>query len=118
MCKLIIWIGGKPLLNGYRIRDFHWTAAHNCYIYEGKEIDEADFNAKYEKAARNHLDLHPKVRVVAKSAPEAVKAVPTVSTISASREITLEEAEAIVAQLAPERLKKRAGRPPRMMEVA
>lgn len=118
MAKLIIWIGGKPIINGYRIRDFHWNVAHACYIYEGVEIEDAKFNEKFEKAYRNHADLHPKVKVVATSKPEVQKpAPPPIATISAAKEITLEDAVAVVAQLAPERLKKMPGRP-RMMEVA
>ena len=129
MAKLIIWVGGKPLINGYKIREFLWSVAHNCYIYEGREINEADFNAKFEKAHRNNADLHPQVKVVEFSAEvPKVSVQPVKSTESATgtiaktvefdREITLEEAEEVVARLAPDRLKKRPGRPPRVMEVA
>jgi hypothetical protein len=117
MSKLIIWIGGKPLLNGYRIRDFHWAVAHNCYIYEGKELDESEFNVAFEKAFRNNMDLHPKVKVVGMIAPPA-KPVAPVAHISASKEITLDQAVAVVAELAPDKLKRPLGRPAKVLEVA
>ncbi len=113
MAKLIIWVGGKPLLNGYRIREFSWSVAHNCYIYEGRELAETEFNEKVEKAFRNNFDLHPKVKIVTFS--EAPNHTATAQSVG---DITLEQAEAVMAELAPDRLKKKAGRPPRMMEVA
>lgn len=113
MAKLIIWVGGKPLLNGYRIREFSWSVAHNCYIYEGREIEEFEFNEKFEKAMRNNFDLHPKVKIVAFSEATKHEEKPQFHG-----DISLEQAEAVMAELAPDRLKKKAGRPPRMMEVA
>lgn len=132
MSKLIIWVSGKPTLNGYKRRDFVWSLAHNAFIYEGRELDESEFNEKCEKAFRNNEDLHPRVKLVKFSAgtvtqvePQPEKTTATVSTapiatITASREITLAEAEAVMKRLAPQRLKKPMGRPPkvRTMEVA
>ena len=118
MAKLIIWVGGKPLLHGYKIREFHWAEKHGCFIYEGRELSDVEFNAKFERAWRNNSDLQPKVRVVETSPEVAQPEIALTTNAYAPREITLEEAEAVVAALAPDRLKKKAGRPPHMMEVA
>lgn len=127
MSKLIIWVGGRPSLNGYRIREFQWVPAHACYVYGGAAINAADFNAAYEKALKTNSDLHPKVRVVeAGDAPqiapapaETKTAVLNVATVAVKREPTVEEAEAVMIRLAPERLKKKPGPArPAVMEVA
>lgn len=112
--KLIIWIAGKPLLNGHKQREFIWDASHGCYIYGGKEIDAADFNDIYEKAVRNNSDMSPRVRVVGISV--TVRAQPPIetpppapiTTISA-REITADEAEEVLQRERPDRLKKKTG---------
>lgn len=64
MFKLIIWIPGRPTMNGLKRRAFLWSTAHRCYVYEGAEIDPADFNAKYEKAVKNIPNVKPGVRVI------------------------------------------------------
>lgn len=122
MSKLIIWVGGKPLLHGYKVREFKWSAGHGCYIYGGAEIEDRDFNAVYEKCLKNNADLGPRVKVVSTGAvmvafvpkpePSPARADPP-----QAHEITLAEAEAVVARLAPERLRRRGPRP-LVMEVA
>ncbi len=128
MSKLIIYVGGKPLINGYSRRDFHWSEAHRCYIWGGKELNDSEFNVAYEQAIKNHADLVPRVRVISLTVEpavvvklETVTAVEPVATISVAREISLDDAIAVVARLAPERLKKLtrpAAAPTRVMEVA
>ena len=124
MSKLIIYVGGKPAINGFKRREFVWSDAHKCFIYGGTEIDERDFNAKCEKAFRNNQDLNPQVKVVAFSDEPTITVqppsppMPDVTTITVAREISLAEAESVVARLAPDRLKKTPGRKPRIMEVA
>jgi len=78
--KLIIYLGGKPSMNGIRRRDFLWNKTHNCYVYGGGEIAPDDFNAKYELARKNAGELlkaQMRVRVVY-SVPVAVPVVPVV----------------------------------------
>lgn len=124
MSKLIIYVGGKPSINGFRRREFIWSDAHKCFIYEGVEIDERDFNAKVEKAFRNNQDLNPRVKIVQFSDDPIITiqppmpVMPDVTTITAARVFSLAEAESVMARLAPDRLKKTPGRKPRIMEVA
>jgi hypothetical protein len=125
--KLIIYVGGKPLLNGHKQREFIWVPAYGCYLYEGQEIPASEFNVKYEKAMRNNADMNPRVKVVSDSpcsvscscAPLAITtATPppysvTVVPTPVERVITAEEAEAVLQRLAPERLKKKTGPKPK-----
>lgn len=125
---LIIYVTGKPLLHGHRRREFAWSPPHGVYLYDGKEFAPSEFNEAYERCMRNNSDMNPRVRVVAGSVPAARKPDGPVVAVGvvpapppAPRAITLEEAEAVVARLAPERLKKKTGpRPPNMatLEVA
>jgi hypothetical protein len=123
---LIIYITGKPNLHGHKRREFVWSEAHGLYLYEGKELAADAFNAAYERCMRNNADMNPRVRVVVGSVPAAAPASPVVKVAIVPappqpRAITLEEAEATMARLAPERLKKKTGpRPPNMatLEVA
>lgn len=120
MAKLIIYVSGKPLMNGYKVREFQWSEVHRCYLYEGRELDAAEFNEKWEKAYRNNGDLLPRVRVTdagnpptpapANPAPEPVAAPPPEPV--PVPEPTLDEAIAIVQRLAPDRLKSKPGRKP------
>jgi hypothetical protein len=120
MCKLIIYITGKPLLNGYRRREFVWSEPHACYLYENTEFLPAEFNAKYEKAVRNNADLNPRVRVIEGDEVKApVIPMAPVSTLSTAREISADEAEEVLMRLRPDRLKKKTGpKPEGAMEVA
>ena len=103
MAKLIIYVSGQPSLNGYRIREFKWSEPHRKYIYLGQEIEENEFNALMEKAARNNADLHPKVMVIPQ--PELTD------------EQKVEQAEKVIEAIHPERLRKKTGARA-MMEVA
>ncbi len=115
MSRLIIYVSGKPLLHGHKRREFLWSPAHKCYLYGGKEIEAAEFNAIYEKAMRTNADMNPRVLVT--NADASAAPIAPVATIAA-HEITTEEAEAVLARLAPERLKKKTGPKPRVLEVA
>lgn len=113
--KLIIWIAGKPLLNGYKQREFTWNALYSCYIYEGREIDASDFNEVYAKAMKHNSDMNPRVRVVKVSAPARIES-PVQAVVHIAPPTTPEEelqaAEAVIMRLAPERLKKKTGPKP------
>lgn len=112
MSKLIIHVPGRPNLNGFRIREFVWSEAHKKHIYLGRELGLDEFNVLFDKAWKNNADLMPKAMVVGAAAP-ALPVVPVataIATITASREITADEAEAVLARLRPERLKQKPGR--------
>jgi hypothetical protein len=119
MTKLIIWVSGRPSLNGYRIREFIWSESHKRFIYEGKEFAPEEFNAKFEKAFQNNQDLMPRAMVasVGPVSQVVVKTTPPPSP-AAPRVFTLDEALEIVQRDAPERLKKKPGPKTEVMEVA
>ncbi len=110
MAKLILYVNGKPLLHGFHRHEFKWSQPLGCYIYEGKTLTESEFNAIADKVLRGYPDMNPSARIVEMS--PTVPAVAPVSTISASREITVDEAEAVLKRLAPEMLKMKPGRKP------
>ncbi len=116
--KLIIFITGKPTLHGHKRREFHWSPAHGCYLYEGSEIKPSEFNAKYEKAMKTNSDLLPRVKVIDASAESAA---PISDKTPAGETFAIEEqlnqAEAVINRYAPERLKKRQGAKPQAIEV-
>ena len=111
MSKLIIYLGGKPIVRGYKIRDFAWSEDHHLYLYMGKEYAPDEFNAAYAQAMKNHSDLGPLVKVVGSApvAPVVPLAPPPivspVATIAPAGEVTVEMAEAVLFRLAPHRLK-------------
>lgn len=119
MSKLIIWVAGRFNLHGHKRGKFILSPAHgNIYIFEGKEFAPEEFNAKYAEAMKVGASMSPQVRVVGVGVPADV---PPVATITAAHEITAEEAEAVIARLAPGRLKKRTGPKPKeaaALEVA
>ena len=97
-------------MSGYRQREFHWSEVHRCFIYEGKEFSPAEFNAKFDKAIKNNVDFNVRVKVV--DASESAAPVVAAPPPPAPREITLDEAEAVIQRLAPDRLKQKPGRKP------
>jgi hypothetical protein len=122
--KLIIWIPGKPLLNGHKQREFLWSESHRCYVYGGTEIAAEDFNSIYEKAVRNNLDMNPRVRVIAIDAEKPIAQdappIPPISMQEITPDEAADQAEEILARLRPDRLKKKTGPKEKtaVMEVA
>lgn len=86
---LIIYVSGKPSLNGFRIREFKWSEKHRKHIYLGSELPPERFNAYFEKAWRNNADLTPRVMVVPDES-EATKPAPA-ETPAPSKEEPEEE---------------------------
>lgn len=112
MSKIVIYLTGKPRSNGYQIREFKWVESLGLYLYDGREFAPAEFNAAFDKALKTNADLHFRVKFTDTAegdAPEAVA--PT------AHEVTLEEAEAVVARLAPHRLKKKTGPKAELVEM-
>ena len=107
MAKFIAYVRGKPLLNGFKRRDFHWNEDFRCYIYQGKIYGEEQFNEIIEIVQRQHYDMNPSFRLVemtprAPSAPSA----PIEDLDAAPVPITEEAAIAALQRLAPHRLRK------------
>lgn len=107
MSKLIIWVPGKIIQYGYRRRTFQWSPAHNCYIYQGKEFTEREFNGVVDQAMKDGADMHVSVKVVQFNEEPAPRAA-----------ITAQEAENVLRKLAPERLKLKPGPKPQLVEIA
>jgi hypothetical protein len=105
MPRLIIYLSGRPLTKGYKQGPFVWSETHQCYLYQGKEFQLHEFNGVATKALRDYADFGPSVRVVGLDEKPAQK--PT-----AVQKVTVDEAEAVLRELAPEMLKKKTGRKP------
>lgn len=118
MAKLIIYMGGKPLIYGYKRHEFIWSEKHKCFIFENREFDEKDFNAVIQKAMTMRPNFHPYVKIVEFSETATVAEPPPPappaprSDPHARRAITVEEAVMVLDQLAPDLLKKKSGRKP------
>ena len=63
MAKLIICCAGRPALNGHKRRTFLWNVEHNCFVHEGRELTEAEFNAQSELVFKKNRDLFPYAKV-------------------------------------------------------
>lgn len=63
MAKLIICCAGRPALNGHKRRTFLWSVEHNCFVHEGRELTEAEFNAQAELVFKKNRDLFPYAKV-------------------------------------------------------
>lgn len=110
--KLIIYCGGNPVTHGHKRGEFLWSEIHQCYIWQGREYDESEFNSVVVKAMTDYRKyLQPLVKVL-----DAVPLAPPVVTISA-REITPEMAVEVLARLAPDRLKAKPGPKPKIQQA-
>lgn len=101
--KLIIACLGRPATNGHKRRMFQWNPTFNCYVFENREMEPEELNRIIEGVCKKHSDLRPFVKVTQISEAAAHEPVVTLTT---AREVGLDEAIAVVARLAPERLKK------------
>ncbi len=122
MSKIIIYIDGRPLVQGFVQREFRWSDAHGCYLYESREYELAEFNAVYAECIRRNSDLAVRVRVLVSEPVVSVTvcaapAVPVPPPISVTREITVEEAEAVMLKFAPHRVRAKTGPKPKAVEV-
>lgn len=117
MAKFIIYINGRPIVQGYKIFEFLWDEALQIYVYQGKQITEDEFDDVVLKVfgSQHYRRLFPFIKCIEKSSVAPVVVAPPVeppapiSTITTSREITLDEAEAVIQRLAPNLLKKKPG---------
>ena len=50
-------------MNGHKRRTFMWSAEHNCFIHEGRELSETELNAQVEGVCKKNWDLRPFVKV-------------------------------------------------------
>lgn len=141
--KLIICCSGRPALNGHKRRSFLWSAQYNCFVHEGRVLDEKDFNAVAEAVFKKNQDLRPGVRVVQFSDAAPVLAPDTAARIAEleaklaaapadlsarvteleaqlaapTADITLEAVLEVVSRLAPHKLKGQPGKKPAAVAV-
>lgn len=105
MAKLIICVtSGKPHIYGFKRLDFIWSETHKCYIFQGKEFEEKEFNAVADRALRNYQDMLPTVRVISEPAKAPEPEIPADDL----RPITVEEATLVLQREAPHLLHKEA----------
>ena len=102
MAKLIIYVEGNPHFQGVKRGDYLWVAEHKCYLWKGKVLEEREVEAEFKKAAAHFPKiLRPLVKFVEFS-PE-------------TPEITVAQAEAVMEQYAPHRLKGKPGPKPQLI---
>ena len=108
MSKFIVFVRGYPLVNGYKQWHFFWDQELAVYVYKSKRFGPEEFNDVYAEAMAPYqrLGLKPEVKCIDS---DGVAAPAPITTISVAKEVTLEEAEAVVQRLAPHRLKKKPG---------
>jgi hypothetical protein len=105
MTRLIIWVGGRTMVHGFKRRGYLWSETHRCYIYLGRELTDREFNGVIDKALREGEGMYPSVKIVSFSEEKSM-----------APDVTAQQAEEIMQRLAPERLKKKPG-PKQLMEV-
>lgn len=128
--KLIICCSGRPALNGHKRRLFQWNPEYNCFVYENKLFDEAEFNAVIEEVMKKNNDLRPYVKVAVLSDGAEPAAAPSGDYAALETKykalqarvgvpVTAAEAEEVLLRLAPHRLKAKPGRKaePALQEV-
>lgn len=116
--SLLIYITGKPLIHGYKRREFLWSQAHNLYLFQGKEWSPKEFNDAWAAAMRRNEDLRPMVKVLTSDTANTSPPADASGLLLGRRPPTLDEALEVVKREAPEKLKKPAGRPPKAMAEA
>lgn len=114
--RLIIYVTGTPNIHGHKRREFHWNPERKLYLFEGKEIEDVDFNAKFEVAMKRHYDMNPRVQVVSTGGVSKVieRVVVKTETLAPPPTMTIESAVETLERLAPEKLvapPRKRGRP-------
>jgi hypothetical protein len=112
--KFIIYLDGNPFVQGYTRFEFKWSQSHGAYLWEGREIDEKEFNSVAKVALTRYASMkwHPMVKIVSGiDEPAATAVLPP----SVGREITVDEALDVMERLAPHRLKKKTGPKPELV---
>lgn len=64
MPRLIIAIQKKVNLHGHNVRNFRFDANHGLHIWDGRELELAEFNAISRKVFHEHGGLYPFALVV------------------------------------------------------
>jgi hypothetical protein len=135
--SLIICCAGRPAINGPKRRTFLWVDKYGCFVHEGREMDETEFNTCVQSVMLRNKDLKCFAKVVSSDGAasvdpriadlekkladkqarlEAVQA--SLIVARTATEPTLEQALAVVEALAPDRIKKKPGRKPaELLEV-
>src|SRR6478736_9646056 len=106
MPKFIICCPGRINVNGHKRREFLWSPEHNAYVYQNRVMTLEEYNKVVDRVFDKNSDLRPRVKMIEDGAAPAGA---PISTLSAAREITLEEAIEVVRRIAPERLKGKPG---------
>jgi hypothetical protein len=127
--QFIAYLTGNPAIQGYHRRDFKWSPTHGVYIYQERTFDEKEFNTVMPAIWKKYREQFPQFKIVSSlepapvAAPEAppVVAVPAIDVPAAvlpPAEITIEQAEAALQRLAPEKLRRQPAPRPQVAAAA
>lgn len=103
--KIIITCPGRPAVNGHKRHSFLWNPAYACYVFENRVLTTEEYNKIADKVFDKNSHLRPRVKFL----PEDTETLAPITTLTAAREITLDEALEVVGRLAPGRLKTKPG---------
>lgn len=109
--RIIAYLTGNPSVQGYKRREFLWMPEHKCYVHNGRPFTEKEFNQLVPAICKKHRDLYPQFRMLEEPPAETAAVAPTTASLqidvpAPAPEITVEQAEALLLRLAPEKLRK------------
>lgn len=70
--RAIFCVRGKPNLHGYRIREFVYDPARDLYVWQGRELEPDEFNARSREIVEANAEIRPFVLLV-EGEPRAVE---------------------------------------------
>lgn len=62
--RAIFCIRAKPNLHGFRIREFVYDPARDLHVWQGRELEADEFNARSREVLSANEDIHPFVLLV------------------------------------------------------
>lgn len=68
--RAIFCLRAKPSLHGFRIREFVYDPVRDLHVWQGRELEVEEFNARSHEVMTVNEDLHPFVLLVAGVPPE------------------------------------------------
>lgn len=79
--RYIIYLKGNPAIQGLVRKEFRWLPSHGCYVFLGREINDAEFNEQYDRAFKRYRELYPMVKLMGPDHPVAPPALATPAPI-------------------------------------
>lgn len=105
--RAIFCLRAKPYLHGFQIREFVYDPVRDLHVWQGRELEPAEFNARSHEIMAANADLHPFVLLVAGEPrvvePRVEYAVPP--EVKAELEALRQENKTLRASLQPPRVR-------------